>query len=131
MYLYRGADTSLALPGKKQARKHVRDARNFNNIETRAVTKFLFLQGKVPKEIRTILTVINTPVMGTGNDCSSNISGTTEQGVNINGRKLCSCNIECGSEQAQDTGDKAQPVCGPRTEFVRRFIHVKSTSFPH
>ena len=35
-----GADKSLARPGRKQARKHVRDARDFNNIETRAVIKF-------------------------------------------------------------------------------------------
>jgi len=40
----------------KQARKHVRDARDFNKIETRAVIKFLFLQGKAPKEIHAILT---------------------------------------------------------------------------
>ena len=39
---YRGADKSLARPGRKQARMHVRDARDFNNIETRAVTKFFF-----------------------------------------------------------------------------------------
>ena len=31
----RGADKSVARPGRKQARKHVRDARDFNNIETR------------------------------------------------------------------------------------------------
>ena len=54
--LYRGADKSLARPGRKQFRKHVRDARDFNNIETRAVIKFLFLQGKAPKEIHAILT---------------------------------------------------------------------------
>jgi len=30
----RGADKSLARPGRKQARKHVRDVRDFNNIET-------------------------------------------------------------------------------------------------
>jgi len=36
----RGADKSLARPGRKQARKHVRDARDFNNIETRAVKHF-------------------------------------------------------------------------------------------
>ena len=53
---YRGADKSLALPGRKQARKHVRDARYFNNIETRPVIKFVFLQGTAPKEIHTILT---------------------------------------------------------------------------
>jgi hypothetical protein len=33
------------------------DARDFNKIETRTVIKyFFFLQGKVPKEIRVILT---------------------------------------------------------------------------
>jgi len=32
------------------------DARDFNNIETRAIIKFFFLQGKAPKEIHTILT---------------------------------------------------------------------------
>ena len=39
---YRGADKSLARPGRKQARKHVRDARDFNNIETRAAIKCFF-----------------------------------------------------------------------------------------
>ena len=38
--LYRGADKSVARPGSKQARKHVRDARDFNNIETRSIIKF-------------------------------------------------------------------------------------------
>ena len=51
----RGADKSLARPGRKQAQKYVRDARDFNNIETRAVIKYFFLQGKAPKEIRAIL----------------------------------------------------------------------------
>ena len=56
-HTYRGADKFLARPGRKQARKHVRDARDFNNFETRAVIKFLFfLQGKAPKEIHAILT---------------------------------------------------------------------------
>jgi len=55
-YWYRGADKSLAQPGRKQARKHVRDVHDFNKIETRAVIKFLFLQGKAPKEIHAILT---------------------------------------------------------------------------
>ena len=31
------------------------EARDFNNIETRAVIKFYFLQGKAPKEIQAIL----------------------------------------------------------------------------
>ena len=53
---YRDADKSIARPGRKQARKHVRDARDFNNIETRSVIKLFFLQGKAPKEIQAILT---------------------------------------------------------------------------
>jgi len=53
---YRGADKSLARPGRKQARKHVRDARDFNNIETRDRIKFFFLQGKTRKEIHAVLT---------------------------------------------------------------------------
>ena len=32
------------------------DAHGFNNIETRAVIKFFFMQGKAPKEIHAILT---------------------------------------------------------------------------
>ena len=38
----RGADKSLVRPGRKQARKHVRDARDFNNIETRVGIRFYF-----------------------------------------------------------------------------------------
>jgi len=34
------------------------DARDFNNIETRAVIRYFFLQGKAPKEIHAILTEI-------------------------------------------------------------------------
>ena len=41
-YIYRGADKSLARPGRKQPRKRVREARDFNNIETQAVIKFFF-----------------------------------------------------------------------------------------
>ena len=55
-YIYRCADKSLARPGRKQARKHVRDAPDFNNIETRAVIIFFPLQGKAPKETHAILT---------------------------------------------------------------------------
>jgi len=52
-----GADKSLARPGRKQARKHVRDARDFNKIETRTVIRFLFsCKAKAPKEIHAILT---------------------------------------------------------------------------
>jgi len=40
----------------KQAWKHARDARDFNNIEMRAVINFFFLQGKAPKEIHAIVT---------------------------------------------------------------------------
>ena len=48
---------SLARPRRKQDRNHERDARDFNNIETRDGIKFFFsLQGKVPKGIHAILT---------------------------------------------------------------------------
>ena len=53
---YRGADKSLARPGRRRARKHVRDMHDFNNIEMRAVINFFFLQGKAPKKIHAILT---------------------------------------------------------------------------
>ena len=43
IWMYRGADKSLARPRGKQARKHIRDSRDFNDIETRAVIKFFFL----------------------------------------------------------------------------------------
>ena len=57
--IYRSADKSLARPVRKKARKHIRDARDFKNVETRAVIKFFFpLQGKAPKEIHAILTEI-------------------------------------------------------------------------
>jgi len=53
---YRGADKSLARPGRKQARKDIRDARDFNNIEKRAVIKFPPpLHDKAPMEIHAIL----------------------------------------------------------------------------
>jgi len=51
-----GADKSLARPRRKQARKYVRDASDLTKIQTTAVIKFLFLQGKAPKEIHAILT---------------------------------------------------------------------------
>jgi len=55
--MYQGADKSLARPGRKQARRHVKDARDFNNIEKRAVIKFFSpLQSMAPKEIHAILT---------------------------------------------------------------------------
>ena len=42
-WIYWSADKSLARPGRKQARKHFTYARDFNNIETRAVIKYFFL----------------------------------------------------------------------------------------
>ena len=50
-----GADKSLARPGRKQARNYVRDARDFNNIETRAVINF-FPARQGAEEIDSILT---------------------------------------------------------------------------
>jgi len=56
VHVYRGADKSLVQPGRKQAWKHVRDAHDFNNIETRTIIKNFFLQGKALKEIHATLT---------------------------------------------------------------------------
>ena len=39
---YRRADKFLARPGMKQHRNHLRDARNFSNIETLGVINFFF-----------------------------------------------------------------------------------------
>ena len=47
IHKYRGADKSLAQPGRKQPRKNVRDARDLNNIKTRAVIKvFIFCKAR-------------------------------------------------------------------------------------
>jgi len=54
--MYRGAGKALARPGRKQPRKHVRDARDFKNIETLAFIKLFFLQVKARKEFHAILT---------------------------------------------------------------------------
>ena len=54
----RGADKSLARPERSEARKHAGDARDFNNIGTRTVISFFFLQGKASKEIQAIMTEI-------------------------------------------------------------------------
>jgi len=56
LLLYRRAEKSLHRPGRKQARKHVRDTHDFKNMESRVVIKFLILQGKTPQEIHAILT---------------------------------------------------------------------------
>ena len=48
--MYRGADRSLAQPGRKQAPKHVRDVRNFNNIEPWAVISFFFFAARQDAE---------------------------------------------------------------------------------
>ena len=48
------------------------DARDFNNIETRAVIKFLFLQGKAPKKNHAILTeTLACFLPGRANDLSA------------------------------------------------------------
>jgi len=41
---YRGADKSLAWPGRKQAQKHVRDARDFNKTEKLFLFVCLFVE---------------------------------------------------------------------------------------
>jgi hypothetical protein len=70
---YRGAGKSSARPGRKQARKNISDARDFNNIETRAAIKiFSFLQGKAPKEIYASLTeTLACSLLGRAKDLSA------------------------------------------------------------
>jgi len=78
---YQGADKSLARPGRKQARKHVRDACDFNNIETRAVIKLFSppLQGKAPKEIHAILTETLACILpGRAKDLSASLYSETK-----------------------------------------------------
>ena len=58
IYIYRGADKSLARPERNKLRSMSGKMRDFNNIETRAVIKIFFLQRKAPKEIHAILTEI-------------------------------------------------------------------------
>ena len=53
---YRDADTSLARPGRKQARKHVRRRARFQQHGDASCQVFFPLQCKVPKEIHAILT---------------------------------------------------------------------------
>ena len=52
----RGADKSLARPGQKQARKHVKNARSSTKSRRELSSIFFFLQSKAPKEIHAILT---------------------------------------------------------------------------
>jgi len=54
---YRGADKSLARPGRQLVRKHVRDARFQQNRDASChQVSFPARQGKAPKEIHAILT---------------------------------------------------------------------------
>jgi len=54
------------------------DARNFNNIETRAVIKFFSLQGKAPKEIHAILTeTLDCLLPGRAKDLSAPLYNST------------------------------------------------------
>ena len=56
-FVYRGADKFFARPGRKQARKHIRDARDFKTSRRELSSSFFFfLQGKAPKKIHAILT---------------------------------------------------------------------------
>ena len=56
MFLYQGADKSLARPGRKQARKHVRRRERFQQHRDASYQVFSVLQYKAPKEIHAILT---------------------------------------------------------------------------
>jgi len=53
LFMYRTASLFLL---KRLKESMSGDVRDFNNIETRAVIKYFFLQGTLPKEIHAILT---------------------------------------------------------------------------
>jgi hypothetical protein len=81
--MYQGADKLLARSKRKQARKHARDTRDFNKIETRTVIKFLSLQGKAQKEIHTILTeTLACFLPGRAKDLSAVDSSTSPHPIN-------------------------------------------------
>jgi hypothetical protein len=74
----------------KQVRKHVRDARDFINIETRAVIKFFLLQGKAPKEIHAILTeTLACFLPGRAKDLSAPLYNSYSVGVNQYCMEIC------------------------------------------
>ena len=76
----RGVDKSLARPGSKQARKNFRDARDFNNIETRAV--IIFFSCKAPKEIHAILTeTLACFLLGRAKGLSTPLTNLSNSGV--------------------------------------------------
>jgi len=52
LYIYRGTDKSLAQPGRKQARKHDRDARNFNNTQKQAIIKFFTCKARRQRTLK-------------------------------------------------------------------------------
>ena len=81
--MYQGADKLLARSKRKQARKHARDTRDFNKIETRTVIKFLSPQGKAQKEIHTILTeTLACFLPGRAKDLSAVDSSTSPHPIN-------------------------------------------------
>jgi len=115
-YSYRGADKSLVRPGRKQARKHVEDGRDFNSIETRTVVRILFLRGKAPKEIHAILTeTLDCFIRGRAKDLSAPCTKrhipedsifnldlkckSIYMGEKINKRVFCESSFLCGSKQ--------------------------------
>ena len=76
------------------------DSRDFNNIETRATVKFLFLQGKAPKEIHAILTEILACFLpGRAKDLSAPLYQHQEQAfeaVYLTGRSCSGSNCRDG-----------------------------------
>jgi len=77
--LYRSADKSLARPGKKQPRKHVRRRTRFQQHRVAKCHQvFSSLQGKTPKEIHAILTeILVCSLPGRGKDLSAPLVTST------------------------------------------------------
>jgi len=106
---YRGADKSLARPGRKQARKHVRDTHDFN-METQAAIKSLFLQGKAPKENHAILAeTLSCVLPGRAKDLSAplDICHTdllTSRKLSVNLYDINHCCVYSGKLMMMDRG---------------------------
>jgi len=86
----------------KQARKHVKEARDFNNIETRAVIKFFFfLQGKALMEIHAILTeTLACFLPGRAKDLSTPLNTRRQK---TKGLVVCIVFIVCKSAMLRQT----------------------------
>ena len=107
---YRGVDKSFARPGRKQARKHVRDARDFNNIETRAVIKFFFFSARQGAE-------------GNSRNSDRNISSVAYPGILFGGVQQIQLRTE-DRERGSGGGSPLVRGTGGSCNLVKKFHFI-------